>query len=252
MLAHAHLCAASKEFREIRQDRQRDPNTTAEDDPRWESVGEHREKARVPLDIIRAHERSRESQPLAQLTDIGRSDRICREDWLSAIAAKKGQPLYTLQSAHANYRAVCQWLGVRIEPPDNWTEKPLYLHVWGGGLDERVPVKISRDPVDGRVRRPDPISLPLTRNRFYYIAQLEDAQQQPVSLLLFLKPPSEDPGPVSPKPPGAKPAAVDSDLAPGTAISGVGPKARCPNVMNLVQLTFLPPVSSATSAAATD
>jgi tetratricopeptide (TPR) repeat protein len=256
MLAQAHLCAASKEFQEIRQDPQRAVNKTVEEDDRLETVGQHREKARLPLDIIRAHERSRESQPFAQLIDIGRSDTICREDWLSAVTAKKGQQLYKLKPADSTtYRALCQWLGVRIEPPEGWTAEPLYLHVWGGGVDERVQVKIPvSDRVDGRerVRHPDPISLTPTRNRFYYIAQLEDAQHQPVSRALFLKPPSEDPGPVSPRPPGAKPAAVDSDLAPGTPILGVGAKARCPKVMNLIQLTFLPPDSPTTSAAATD
>ena len=258
MLAQAHLCAASKEFREIRQESQRDANKAAEEDQRLETVGEHREKARLPLGIIRAHERSRESQPFAQLTDIGRSDRICREDWLPAVTPPRGQQLYELKPAEPiTYRALCLWLGVRIEPPDGWTEEPLYLHVWGGGMDERVLVsKVpERAPVEGRVRPSNPnnpISLTPTRNRFYYIAQLEDAQRRPVSQPLFLKPPSEDPGPVSPMPPGAKPAAVDSDLAPGATVSGVGAKARCPNVKNLIQLTFLPPDSSATSAAATD
>lgn len=277
MLAQAHLCAASKEGREIRQrqreatkaaeDRQRGANKTAEDrqrdairaaeeEARLEIVGEHREKARLPLGIIRAHERSRESQPFAQLTDIGRSDRICREEWLPAVTAKKGQPLYELKPADPkNYRALCKWLGVRIEPPDDWTEEHLYLHVWGGGVDERVRVKIpERDLVDGRerVRHHDPISITPTRNRFYYIAQLEDAQYQPVSGPLFLKPPGEGPGSGSPGPAGAKPAAVDSDLVPGAPISGAAARARCPEDMNLLRLTFPRPESPATSTAATD
>ena len=94
MLAQAHLCAASQAFRAMRTESRPSPDDGAArpdgGDPRRDAIDYHREKARPPLEIIRAHERSRESPAFARLTDISRSDRMCRADWLSA-AMERGQ-----------------------------------------------------------------------------------------------------------------------------------------------------------------
>ena len=95
MLAQAHLCAASTEFRAIRADAARLEHRNGpdqrrdENDPRLDAIGAHREEARPSLEIIRAHERARESPAFAGLTDISRSDRICRRDWLSTITKRR-------------------------------------------------------------------------------------------------------------------------------------------------------------------
>jgi tetratricopeptide (TPR) repeat protein len=230
LYAQAHLCAASKEFqadfpREVR----RDPTRRWEEDPRLEPIGKHREEARMAIDTIRDHERSREERPFAGLSDIGRSEHVCREDWLASVTKKEGTPLlYVLnQIEPSTYRGLCSWLGVRIEPPpDEWRDKegePLFLHVWGGGVDERIQVG-GRD----RGRRPDPVSLASPRSRFYYLAQLENAQRQPVSLPLVLTPPP-----------------ADEVTVPAVA-------ANCRNVRNLIQLTFTSPGATPTQSASAE
>jgi tetratricopeptide (TPR) repeat protein len=242
LYAQAHLCAASKEFQAdfSREARERDPGWRWEDDPRLEGIGAHREKARVALAVIRDHERSRESQPFARLTDIGRSERICREEWWAGATKREGTRLvYQLsQTEPATYRALCSWLGVRIEPPDgDWKEEePLYLHVWGGEVDARVLVE-SRGQ---RVRRPDPVSLVSTSSRFYYLAQLENAKGQPVSLPLVLTQPSATeatPSSVTTAPDRSGSVTVLAPPEVGVPVAGSG--SRCPGVKNLIQLGFV-------------
>jgi tetratricopeptide (TPR) repeat protein len=242
LLAQAHLCAASKEFQAdfSREAREKDPTRRWEDDPRLDVIGAHREKARVALDIIRDHERSRESQPFARLTDIGRSERVCRDEWWSAATKKEGARLvYQLtQTEPATYRALCSWLGVRLEPPaTDWREEePLWLHVWGGEVDARMPVE-SRE---SRLRRPDPVSLVSTSNRFYYFAQLENAQGQPMSLPLVLTQPSANEGTLSAAtapPPG--PGSVALLGPPETGAPPISSGSRCRGAKNLIQLSFI-------------
>lgn len=245
MLAQAHLCAASKEFQADfpREVRQRDPDRRWEQDPRLEAISEHRERARLTLDLIRSHERSRESQPFARLTDIGRSDRTCRDEWLTAATEKEWKPVYQLnQVAPTAYRGLCSWLGVRMGPlPDDWREdERLYLHVWGGGVDERVQVEgREKEGVESRERgrRPDPISLASKRNRerFYYFAQLENRQRQPVSPPLMLTPPDAEPT----MPTKAKPDAAGFAPTAETGAQGAGSASMCRGVKNLIQLTFV-------------
>jgi len=248
MLAQAHLCAASTEFRAIRaeyaHERRTDPTARWRDDSRMDAIGAHREKARRPLDIIRAHEQSRESPAFAGLTDISRSDRICRADWLSAATEREGRRSYTLQQIDgANYRRLCGWLGVRMKPPAGWREEePIYLHVWGGQVDERVPVRgREQDQLEGgeRPRREDPIPITSMPNPFYYFAQLENAAYLPVSLPVVLKQTSPDEKPASPPSPKAtRDVAAAIAAAPGTVAPRPGPESRCPDVKNLIQLTF--------------
>ncbi len=236
MLAQAHLCAASTEFRAIRAGR----ITRAPEDPRMEVVGAHREEARPLLDSIRAHERARESPAFAGLIDISRSDRICRGDWLSAVAERDGRRLYTLRqlSEGANYRRLCEWLGVRMVPPADWrAEEPVYLHVWGGRVNERVPVRSGeQSPLESREppRRQDPIPIPPTFRPFYYLAQLEkleNATYVPVSLPVVLN-------------------RLDERPTDATAAESRSGAARCSS-NNLIQLTF-EPVGSASAQAASE
>jgi tetratricopeptide (TPR) repeat protein len=242
LLAQAHLCAASKEFQAdfSREAREKDPTRRWEDDPRLEGIGAHRERARAALDIIRDHERSRESQPFARLTDIGRSERVCRDEWWSAATKKEAPRLvYQLtQTEPATYRALCSWLGVRLEPPapDGREEEPLWLHVWGGEVDARMPVE-SRE---SRSRRPDPVSLVSTSNRFYYFAQLENAQGQPMSLPLVLTLPSASEGTLSAMTVApAGPGTVASLSAPEIGTPLIGSVSRCRGAKNLMQLSFV-------------
>ena len=258
MLAQAHLCAASTEFRAIRADYSIEPRTgpTApwEDDARLDGVGAHREKARRPLDIIRAHERSRESPAFAGLMDISRSDRICRADWLSATTKREGQRLYTLRQIEgANYRRLCGWIGVRMKPPADWREEaPVYLHVWGGRVDERVPVEgREQDQLEGRERprRQTPVPITPTSTPFYYFAQLENAESRPVSLPVVLKPASPDEKPASPPSPAAtRGVATPIAAAPASIAPRPGSESICPDVKNLIQLTFDPIGSGAARA----
>jgi tetratricopeptide (TPR) repeat protein len=242
MLAQAHLCAASTEFRAIRADytheRRTDPTARWGEDSRLDAVGAHREKARRPLDIIRAHEQSRESPAFAGLMDISRSDRICRADWLSAATEREGRRLYTLRQIDgANYRRLCGWLGVGMKPPADWREEEVYLHVWGGRVDERVPVKgREQDQLEGRERprRRDPIPITPRLNPFYYFAQLDDAAYLPVSLPVVLTQTSPASLPSLKATPGV--AAIAAE--PGNAAPRPGPESRCPDVKNLIQLTF--------------
>jgi tetratricopeptide (TPR) repeat protein len=225
LLAQAHLCAARKEFQEIR-------GTALRDDPRrLESIGAHREMARASLDTIRAHERTRESPPIAGLSDIGRADDICGKEGRWAAAGKQDRPYSLTQMPAGTYRSLCAWLGVRIEPPEGWAEdRPLYLHVWGGRVDSRMLVGAGEQG-----RRPDPISLIPPRSRFY-LTQLEDAHHQPVSPAVFLKQPSEEDAPVSaPVVKGDLPRPVAPTPEAGT---GAGPTGRCPQEKNLIRLTF--------------
>jgi tetratricopeptide (TPR) repeat protein len=237
--AQAHLCAASKEFRADfpREAREKDPTRRWQDDPRLEGIGAHREKARVALNTIRDHERSREAQPFAGQTDIGRAEMICRDEWLSVATKREGtRLLYQLsQTEPATYRALCSWLGVRVEPPagDLRVEEPLFLRVWGGGVDERLLVE-SRDSRD---RRPDPVSLVSTPNRFYYFAQLETSGGKPMSLPLVLTQPSASDGAASTMMGPPRPASV-ALVAPSEGGPAVGSGTRCPGVKNLIQLTF--------------
>jgi len=205
------------------------------------------------LEAVRSHERSRESQPFAGLTDIGRSDRTCRDDWLMAATEREGKPVYRLtQIDAATYRGLCAWLGVRVEPaPDDWREEePLYLHVWGGGVDERVQIEgRERERVENRERgrRPDPISLASNRNRFYYFAQLEKGDKsgrQPVSPPLMLTPPSADEA--------AKPDAARLAPAAETGVQDAGSALMCRKVKNLIQLTFVRTDSPVTRVAEGD
>ena len=261
MLAQAHLCAASTEFRAMRADYPNEPRTglTApwEDDPRLDGVGAHREKARRPLDIIRAHEQSRESPAFAGLMDISRSDRICRPDWLSDTTKREGPRLYTLRQIEgANYRRLCGWLGVRMKPPAGWREEePVYLHVWGGRVDERVPVKgREQDQLEAgeRPRRPDPIPITSTPSPFYYFAQLENAKSRPVSPPVVLKPTSPDEKPASPPSPTAtRGIATPIAAAPASIAPRPGSESRCPDVKNLIQLT-LDPIGSGAAPAMPD
>jgi tetratricopeptide (TPR) repeat protein len=241
LYAQAHLCAASKEFQAdfSREARERNPGWRWEDDPRLEDIGAHREKARVALALIRDHERSRESQPFSQLTDIGRSERICRDEWWAGATKREGTLLvYQLnQTEPATYRALCSWLGVRIEPPaGDWKgEERLYLHVWGGEVDARILVE-NREQ---RARRPDPVSLVSTSSRFYYFAQLENAQGQPVSLPLALTQPSVTEATLSSLTAASARSGPVTVLAPpevGASVAGSG--SRCPGVKNLIQLSF--------------
>jgi tetratricopeptide (TPR) repeat protein len=217
LFAQAHLCAARREFQDISGPRTRD-------DPRLEPIAVHRVEAASSLDAIRAHERTRESRPIAGLADIGKADDICRRDRPWPATPKDQKWMYELGAREVadNYRGLCLWLGVTVELPEGWAEerdKALSLHVWGGGVDARIPVerrerRIDRPDRSDRLERLDPISLmPPPLRRFYFMAQLEDAQQQPVSPALFLKPPSEEP-PVQPSPP------------------------RCPDAKNLILLSF--------------
>jgi hypothetical protein len=225
-----------------------------EDDSRVDGVGAHREKARRPLDIIRAHEQSRESPAFAGLMDISRSDRICRADWLSDTTKRGGPRLYILRQIEgANYRRLCGWIGVRMKPPADWREEaPVYLHVWGGRVDERVPVEgREQDQLEGRERprRPDPIPITPRPNPFYYFAQLEDAASLPVSLPIVLKPTSPDEKPASPpSPTTTRGVATPIAAAPASIAPRPGSESICPDVKNLIQLTFDPIGSGAARA----
>jgi hypothetical protein len=253
MLAQAHLCAASQAFRAMRAESRAEPRTdeaarSVGSDPRRDVIDYHREKARPPLDVIRDHERSREAPAFARLTDISRSDRMCRADWLSAAMERgKYRVRYALKQIEStNHRRLCRWQGVRMQPPTDWTEEdePLFLHVWGGSVDERVPVNgIKRDPgarLD-RLQRQDPIPIAWPHKpSYYYFAQLEDGAQLPLSMPVALTQTSAEDRRRLPPPANAAPVAAAAAPASGGTTAHAESETSCPNVMNLMQLTFKP------------
>ena len=256
MLAQAHLCAASQAFRAMRAESRAEPRTdetarSVGSDPRREAIDYHREKARPPLDIIRDHERSREAPAFAGLTDISRSDRMCRADWLSAAMERgKYRVRYALKQIEStNHRRLCRWQGVRMQPPADWTEEdePLFLHVWGGSVDERVPVNgIKRDAGarPDRLQRQDPIPIAWTHKpSYYYFAQLEDGAQLPLSMPVALTQTSAEDRRRLPSPANAAPVVVAAAPASGGTLHAES-ETSCPNVMNLIQLTFKPIASA--------
>jgi len=128
---------------------------------------------------------------------------------------------------------------VTIAPADGWSDKdqdPVFLHVWGGSVDERVPVKgRERDPGEvGLRRRQDPIPIPPSSQPFYYFAQLENAALLPVSRPIALKETRPDETATSPS---TRPAGIGA--AEGDA-PRPGAESRCPGVKNLIQLTLAP------------
>jgi hypothetical protein len=256
MLAQAHLCAASAEFRAMRATYPDEPRTGLappwKNDPRLNAVAAHREDAKPLLDIIRAHERSRESPMFARLIDISRSDKICRRDWLSAATRREdGRRLYTLrQTEDTNHRGLCGWLGVRIDPPAGLKkEEGVYLHVWGGRVDERVPVKgLGQDQLEGRQ---DVIPITPAPSPFYYFAQLENAANLPVSLPVVLERASTGEKPALSPSPNVTRGAAAVATAPGSVAPGPRSDARCPTVKNLLHLTF-DPIGAAIAQAVPD
>ena len=189
MLAQAHLCAASQAVpgdaggRRAAEPRTDEPKRRDGNDPRLDAIGAHREKARPPLEIIRAHERSRESPAFAGLTDISRSDRICRADWLSTINGTGDIPCATRKQIEgANYRGLCRWLGVqdgaarRLEGRGREIRLPPRLgwNAWTSACQSWGPTA-TRARVGTRRRRQDAIPLIPTSKPFYYFAQLENA-----------------------------------------------------------------------------
>jgi hypothetical protein len=160
------------------------------------------------------------------------------------------------QIESTNHRRLCRWQGVRMLPPADWREEeePLFLHVWGGSVDERVPVNgIKRGPAarPDRLQRQDPIPITWTRKpSHYYFAQLEDGAQRPVSMPVALTHTSpEDLRRLSP-PANAAPVVVAAGPASGGTPYAES-ETSCPNVTNLIQLTFKP-IGSAVAHRVTD
>jgi hypothetical protein len=256
ILTQAHLCAAAQKFRAIRADlvreRQLDPKARERDDPRLDAIAAHRESARPLLDIIRAHERTRESPAFAGRTDISRSDEICREDWLSTLTTKAGyRVVYEVKQKEepGSYRALCRWLGVRMDPPESRSykeEEPVFLHVWGGTVNERVQVAgLERDPGEGRegTRRQNVVPVTPTGKPFYYFAQLEkleDAAYVPVSLPVPLKEPRLGESGVTPPSPNPTSGVAEISTPPASDPPQRETESRCPGIKNLIRLTFDP------------
>jgi hypothetical protein len=119
-------------------------------------------------------------------------------------------------------------------------------------VDERVPVEgREQDQHEGRERprRQTPVPITATSTPFYYFAQLENAESRPVSLPVVLKPASPDEKPASPPSRTAtRGVATPIAAAPASIAPRPGSESICPDVKNLIQLTFDPIGSGAARA----
>jgi len=133
------------------------------------------ENAVQPFDQIRDNEISRERRFLEKpyLLDPAHSQSVCR--WTAETAVEgtpddKG-PLYELERSRYSHNDPCQWLGVFGDAVDqrgkqvNPEGDRLDLHVWGGGVDQRISV--------GEPGKDVWLSSHPKPTRYYYFAQLE-------------------------------------------------------------------------------
>jgi tetratricopeptide (TPR) repeat protein len=152
-------------------------------------VQELRRRATQLFKDIHQHDLSREDKlfsgqnelELPPTLDPNRVSRVCLEDQRSRVEAlpEGTRPVFVLRGGEPQYESngLCDWLGIQADantPEGGPVHAPLLLHVWGGGIDIRVPVT--------EVREEHALLAYEPRNtRDYYFAQLEDKDQQAVS-----------------------------------------------------------------------
>ena len=79
---------------------------------------------------------------------------------------------------HARYESgfPCNWIGVNAEVKDAQPGQRFKLHVWGGGVDERIDVQQNPKSQNPVILTSQPV-----HTQFYYFAQLEDQDREPLS-----------------------------------------------------------------------
>jgi tetratricopeptide (TPR) repeat protein len=130
----------------------------------------------VPLfDTIRENETYRERRFLTMphMLDAIRVHPVCR--WAPETAVEGSPhpegPVFELEKTDYSHRTPCAWVGVFADAveeggkPINREDEHLYLHVWGGGIDQRISVGEPRDDVW--------LSSKPRETRYFYFAQLE-------------------------------------------------------------------------------
>lgn len=171
------------------------PSHHAYDEIRWDLaqacmtfVGKHREcclslqknardlsnLATVLLEQIRENERTLEFQPFtshSSLLDASKPLAINIELMQAPVTVDR--PIFALNSEKTDYRGriMSNWLGVTCEV-DDWAKsfegRALVLHVWGGGIDNRI--WANEDRYDNVFLSSKP-----STTHDYYFAQLEEA-----------------------------------------------------------------------------
>ena len=220
MLGQALLCAASKEWRsEFPLEVRRRGDDSWRDRPELQAIDALRQDASAVLDRVRDHERVREGRPFAGRTDVTGASNACRRDWLGPATDREGRIQYVLKQVppRRGRSYLCGRIGVRA-PRLSGQGGHLYLRVWGGGA-ERLRLEAGEE---GLERRSDVIALAPTSSRFYYLAQLESEDGQPLSMPLPLDPNVK---PSAPEAPSVMPSAP-----------AVPPAPRCPDARPFIAL----------------
>jgi tetratricopeptide (TPR) repeat protein len=219
MLGQALLCAASKEWRSEFPPEVRRKDDSWRDRPELQAIDTLRQDAARVLDRVQEHERVREGRPFAGRTDVTGASNACRRDWLGPASEREGRIQYVLKQVppRRGRSYLCGRIGVRA-PRLSAQGENLYLRVWGGGA-ERLRLEAGEE---GLERRSDVISLAPTSSRFYYLAQLESEDGQPLSMPLPLDP-------------NVKPSAPEApSLMPNAA--GAPSTPRCPDARPFIAL----------------
>ena len=218
MLGQAILCAASREFRQLRQS----GDQHWRESPQFDRISTRRQEGAAVLERVREHQRTREGRPFASRADFARSPDVCRDDWLEAASKREGPTRYVLKEKERGSRSfLCGRLGVRVDRFAG-EQEPLYLRVWGGSV-ERLRLEATEED-----RRSDMISLAQTTSRFYYFAQLENEKGRPLSAPLAIDPTAAPTSAASPSPSGCRDAVnlitltISRSADPGSA----SPEAR--------------------------
>jgi len=134
------------------------------------------EQAVKVLNDIRMDETSRERHQLSDAPDaldLAALQAICPPDPEKANSATVSQ--YSMKEPVYEAGPVCSWSGVVAEVSANEASKgePIYLHVWGGGVDQRISLD--------KTARSIQLEVPPRATHQYYFARLEDARRRDLS-----------------------------------------------------------------------
>jgi hypothetical protein len=130
---------------------------------------------------IREEEQNREYRPFSdwRLLKPAYYFKVCiAESWVSrSIEATGGGngPRFVLRGGEPVYESFqpCLWMGVKAYAYDG-QGKPLRLHVWGGGVNDRIVADEEQVTI---------LSYESRESRHYYFAQLGNSDYQPVSCI---------------------------------------------------------------------
>jgi tetratricopeptide (TPR) repeat protein len=137
---------------------------------------EFRRKAMSHLSAIEAAEQNRELQPYS--SDRDALDPLLWGQRCASAPDKRDQTVakyfqFTLRNRSYMEGPGCAWSGVVAKLSEKPQENNYFLHVWGGGVDQRIPVNDESRSVQ--------LEAPPHSRSAYFFAQLEDAEHKAVS-----------------------------------------------------------------------